>query len=304
MDDQNIQKEANYIQIGEIRFNSKFDFSSMNNLKVLNCEANDFLMLKNASLENLTVLSNDIDNSKEKEKRIIEKIISMKSLKELTLSLKLLDENDISGINGINTSVEKLVIHWHKSDVDCTVINLQKKFPNVNSFSLVTKHDTEDTNLQIEENSKCKINKLTLYIGKPYIRLYCLPLVNLVEFDLIIFSKDLNGIKESLPFFSNNCLLVFKSLKSFKFRCFKIEFELLNNLCDNLEKMPNLKTLVLKCNIEVDKSLYDKLNKKISLLKLNDINIKIEPLKPFKYDYYKNIKLINSFNESEIIIKK
>jgi len=179
-------------------------------------------MLKNTSLENLTVLSNDIDNSKEKEKRIIEKIISMKSLKELTLSLKLLDENDISGINGINTSVEKLVIHWHKSDIDCNVINLQKKFPNVNSFSLVTKHDSSDNNLQIEENANCKINKLTLYAGKSYIRLYCVPLVNLVELDLIIFAKQFNGIKESLPFFSNNCPLVFKSLKSFKFKCLKI----------------------------------------------------------------------------------
>ena len=292
-------------QKDEDRFNSKIDFSTMSNLKVLNCEANDFLMLKNTSLENLTVLSNDIDNSKEKEKRILEKIISMKSLKELTLSLKLLDENDISGINGINTSVEKLVIHWHKSDVDCTVINLQKKFPNVNSFSLVTKHDTEDTNLQIEENSKCKINKLTLYIGKPYIRLYCLPLVNLVEFDLIIFSKDLNGIKESLPFFSNNCLLVFKSLKSFKFRCFKIEFELLNNLCDNLEKMPNLKTLGLKCEIKVDKNFYDKINKKISLMKLEDI--KIEILQPYADCGYgfENKKLKNSFDEyTGIVIRK
>ena len=291
-------------QKDEDRFNSKIDFSTMSNLKVLNCEANDFLMLKNTSLENLTLLSNDIDNRKKKEKRIIEKIISMKSLKELTLSLKLLDENDISGINGINTSVEKLVIHWHKSDIDCTVINLQKKFPNVNSFSLVTKHDTDDTNLQIEVNSKCKINKLTLYIGKPYIRLYCVPLMNLVELDLIIFAKDLNGIKESLPLFSNNCLIVFKSLKSFKFRCFKIEFESLNNICDNLEKMPNLKTLVLKCRIKVEKNFYDKINKKISLMKLEDI--KIEILKPYANCYgFENKKLKNSFDEYPgIVIRK
>ena len=304
LDDQNIQKEANYIEIGETRFNSKFDFSSMNNLKVLNCEANDFLMLKNASLESLTVESNDTDNSKEKEKRVIEKIISMKSLKELVLSVKLLDDNDISGIRGVNTSVEKFTIHWHKSDQDCTVINLQKKFPNVNNFSLITENDSHSTNIQIEEKVDCKINKLILYGGKFNIRLYCLPFENLVEFDLIIFINEFNGIKETLPFFSNHCHLIFKSLISFKFRSFRIKFELLNNLCDNLEKMPNLKTLVLKCNIEVDKSFYDKLNKKISLLKLNDIDIKIKPLSPYKYDYYKNIKLINSFNESEIIIKK
>jgi len=292
-------------QKDEERFNSKINFSILSNLKVLNCEANDFLMLKNISLENLTVLSNDIDNSKEKEKRIIEKIISMKTLKELTLSLKLLDENDISGINGINTSVEKLVIHWHKKDKDCNVINLQKKFPNVNSFSLVTKHDTNDNNLQIEENANCKINKLILYAGKTYIRLYCLPFVNLVELDLITYTKKFNGIKGSLPFFSNNCPLVFKSLKSFKFKCYEIEFELLNNFCDNLEKMPNLKTLVLKCEIKVDKNFYDKINRRISLMKLNDI--KIEILRPYaSCDYgFENKKLKNSFNEyTGIVIRK
>ena len=289
-------------QKDEDSFNSIIDFSILRNLKVLNCEANDFLMLKNTSLESLTVLSNDIDNSKEKEKRIIEKIISMKSLKELTLSLKLLDENDISGINGINTSVEKLVIHLH---IDCTVINLQKKFPYVNSFSLVTKNDSNFTYLQIEENANCKINKLTLYTGISYIRLYCVPFVNLVELDLIIFTKELNAIKESLPLFSNNCLLVFKALKSFKFTCLEIEFELLNNICDNLEKMPNLKTLVLKCEIEVDKNFYDKINRKISLMKLNDI--KIEILRKYA-DYnigFENKKLQNSFNEyTGIVIRK
>ena len=122
-----------------------------------------------------------------------------------------------------------------------------------------------------------------------------------MEFDLILFNKEFNGIKETIPFFSNHCHLIFKSLISFKFRSFGIEFELLNNICDNLEKMPNLKTLVLKCNIEVDKSFYDKLNKKISLLKLNDI--KIELLKPYTYDN-ENEKLINSFNNVGIIIRK
>ena len=293
--------DDNNNQNDEARFNSKFDFSSMNNLKILDCEANDFLMFKNTSLESLTVLSNDKDNSKEKEKRIIEKIISIKSLKELALSLKLLDDNDISRIQGVNTSVEKLTIHWHKSDQDSSVINLQKKFPNVNNFSLIPVNDSHSTNIQIEEKVDCKINKLTLYGVKFNIRLYCLQFQNLVEFDLILFNKEFNGIKETIPFFSNHCHLIFKSLISFKFSSFDIEFELLNNICDNLEKMPNLKTLILKCYIEVDKSFYDKLNKKISLLKLNDI--KIELLKPYTYDN-ENEKLINSFNNVGIIIRK
>ena len=299
-----------YIQNDEFRFNSIFDFSSFNNLKILNCEANDFLMLKNASLESLTVLSSYKDKSKEKEQRIIEKIISMKSLKELTLSLKSLDDNEISGIQGVNTSVEKLTIYLNKlnENVDCSVFNLQKKFPNVNNFSLIARDDLySHMNIQIEEKVDCKINKLALYGDSFNIRLYCLPFDNLVEFDLAIFKKECNSIKESIPFFNNHCHLIFKSLISFKFRVYEIEFELLNNICDNLEKMPNLKTLELKCEIKVDKNFYDKLNKKISLLKLNDIKIEILNSHHFEYcrnNPYENLKLINLFNDDGIIIRK
>jgi hypothetical protein len=156
------------------RLNASIDFSSLNNLKVLNAEADDFLKLKNNTLESLTVMSNDKDNSKEKEKRIIEKIISMKSLKEVSISLKLLDDNDISKIPGQNSSVEKLDIYWDKTIPDCMIINLQKKFPKVNNFSLTNSpKNLFDTNLKIEENKNCKINKLALYGGHSNIKLYC-----------------------------------------------------------------------------------------------------------------------------------
>ena len=242
--DDNIKTSYNYMA----RLNASIDFSSFYNLKVLNVEADDFLNLKNNTLESLTVVSNDIDNTKEKEKRIIEKIISMKSLKEVILSIKLLDDNDISKIPGENSSVEKLDIYWDKTIPDCMIINLQKKFPNVNNFSLTNSpKNLYDTNLQIEENKNCKINKLALYGGHSNIKLYCLSFENLVEFDLHMFIDKFDGIKGSLPFMSKNCILTFKSLKSFKLKVHNLDFELLNNICDNLEKMPNLKTLKLEC---------------------------------------------------------
>ena len=285
--------------------NLLIDFSSFYNLKDLNCEANYFLMLQNnATLEILTIFSNDFDNSKEKEKKIFEKIISMKSLKEVKISLKLLTYDDISKIPGENASVEKLEVSRDKTTQENMLINLQKKFPNINSFSFANSlSNIDDTHLQIVENKNCKINKLAIYGRCSLMKLYCLPLENLVEFVLKINTDNFNGIKDSLPFMNKNCHLTFKSLRTFKFKVCKLEFELLNNMCDNLEKMPNLKVLRLACSTEVDKAFYDKLNKKISLLKLNDIKVVISPKYSFLLERNKD-KVINLFEVDGIIIKK
>ena len=299
--DDNIKTSYNYMA----RLNTSIDFSSLNNLKVLNAEADDFLKLKNNKLESLTVVSNDKDNSKEKEKRIIEKIISMKSLKEVIISIKLLDDNDISKIPGQNSSVEKLDIYWDKIIPDCMIINLQKKFPNVNTFSLTNSpKNLFDTHLQIEENINCKINKLALYGGHSNIKLYCLSFDNLVEFDLLMNIDKFNGIKGSLHFMSKNCLLTFNSLKSFKFKVHNLDFELLNNICNNLEKMPNLETLKLESITLVDKIFFDNLNKKISLMKINDYNIVIyKPKTIFSLKHIKD-KIISIMTIDGIIIRK
>ena len=62
-------------------------------------------------------------------------------------------------------------------------------------------------------------------------------------------------------------------MTSFKFKVNDLEYELLDNIIDNLDKMPNLKTLELKSYTPVEKTIYKKLNKKISSLKLININI-------------------------------
>ena len=82
-----------YLDADSVLISNKFieayasiDFTSLNNIKILNVGADDFLKLKNNNtLESLTVSPSDIDANKEK--KIIEKIISMKSLKKVTLSL-------------------------------------------------------------------------------------------------------------------------------------------------------------------------------------------------------------------------
>lgn len=269
LDDNNIKSSYNLMET----YNASIDFTSLSNLKILKVEAEDFLKLKNNTLESLTLVSNNVDEINEK--KIMEKIISMKSLKEVTISLKTINNDNINEIQGENPLVEKLEIYWDKETSDCNIINLQKKFPNVKNLSLTTISNIDnknDTNLKIEENKNCKINSLSLY-GYSNIKLYISSFENLVEFELLMFLDKGIRIKEGLPFMHKNCNIIFKSMKSFKFKVNNLEYELLDNIIDNLDKMPNLKTLELRCISPVENTIYNKLNKKISSMRLINIDI-------------------------------
>ena len=90
-------------------------------------------------------------------------------------------------------------------------------------------------------------------------------------------------------------------MTSFKFKVNDLEYELLDNIIDNLDKMPNLKTLELRCISPVDNTIYNKLNKKISSMRLINIDIML----------YFSIsargpkdKIINVFDGNGITIRK
>ena len=90
-------------------------------------------------------------------------------------------------------------------------------------------------------------------------------------------------------------------MTSFKFKVNDLEYELLDNIIDNLDKMPNLKTLELKSYTSVDSIIYNKLNKKISSMRLINIDIML----------YFSIsargpkdKIINVFDGNGITIRK
>ena len=108
-------------------------------------------------------------------------------------------------------------------------------------------------------------------------------------------------IKEGLPFMHKNCKIFFKSMTSFKFKVSDLEYELLDNIIDNLDKMPNLKTLELKSYTSVDSIIYNKLNKKISSIGLINIDIML---------YFSTAcrghkdKIINVLDKNGITIRK
>ena len=292
-------------------YNSIFDFVGMKNLKVLKAEADDFLKLgNNILLEDLSVISNT--NNIEIEKKIIEKIITMKSLKKINLSLNKIDYKDISNIQGINNSITSINIKW-KNHSNYELYNLQEKFPNVSDLNLDLFSEGDDntiTDIEITENKKYKINNLIISCGLAAIKLYCQSYKNLEEIYFNI-RTNFKNFEDKFPFFKNNCDIIFSSLKSFSFYYYnEIDIEILNNLCNNLDKMKKLKKLCLQFTCKkIDINYYNRLNDKLSLLNLDFIYIKIsngvviigELLNSGEYEETKNI---NEFKKNGIVINK
>jgi hypothetical protein len=282
----------------------------MNNLKILKAEACDFLSLdSNVFLQNLYIISND-NNNIETEKKVIEKIISMKSLKEVNLFLQKFDYNDISDIEGTNNSITMINI-VSKDHPKYDLFNLQQKFPNLSDIQLKASYNENNKNdIEIIENENFKINKLEINCHNANIKLFCQPFQNLETINIIIYG-EMDNITERFPFFNDNCNILFDSLNYFQFTYSKyIKLDILYNLCNNLDNMKNLKNLILdlKCK-EVDKKYYDYLNKKLSTLNLNYINCRIDNGLLYQEEVlnigeYKEEKNINKFTETGIHIKK
>lgn len=262
------------------RYNSIIDLSILENLKIFAGEAQDFLKLDNVSLESCSVLSN-YDNSIEIEKEVIKKIISIKSLKNLRLILKKINSDEISKIDGENNSITKLEINFTKNNNDCNILNFQNKLINLSELKIILPFVgvRAYTNLEIEENLNCKVNTIEIDGDNNNIILYCGPYENLVKVDISI-NWDIVNYKTIFPIFDNNCKTIFKSLNYFKLIHndfgYNVSLDILNNIYNNLDKMPKLKHFEIYCfSKDIDESFYNKLNKKIMSLNLEFIKIEI-----------------------------
>ena len=262
------------------RYNSIIDLSILKNLKIFAGEAQDFLKLDNVSLESCSILSN-YDNSIEIEKEVIKKIISIKSLKNVRLILKKINSDEISKIKGQNNSIAKLEINFKENENDCNILNFQNKLINLSELKIILPiiNIRASTNLKIEENLNCKVNTIEIDGDNKNIILYCGPYENLVKVDISI-NCDIVNYKTIFPIFDNNCKTIFKSLNYFKFihndYGYNVSLDILNNLYNNIDKMPKLKHFEMYCFSEdIDKSFYNKLKKKIMSLNLEFIKIEI-----------------------------
>ena len=92
--------------------NSFIDFNSFNKLKKLSLENNYFININSNCLESLEEVSvYPHNNTEEKEIKMIEKLISLKSLKIIFFSIDYITSDKFSKIKGINTSATNISIH-------------------------------------------------------------------------------------------------------------------------------------------------------------------------------------------------
>lgn len=67
-------------------------------------------------------------------KKLLEKIFSLKKLKEVSFNINKLNIEDISKIKGENSSLIKAEIRWNNKNDDFILSILENKFPNLTSY--------------------------------------------------------------------------------------------------------------------------------------------------------------------------
>ena len=268
-------------RFNEISHYSEFiDFSAFENLKILKVEDSDFLNLEKANLEQLTVYSHSISKRsmnfmvRSFDKRIINKIISIQNLKKIDFTLHNINKEDILKIKENNCSIKKIKFYFSSNSEDI-IIPLLNKFPNISKITLLNDSIMYDgdkaTTLEIVENINIKINNIKLIIGAS-LKFYCGLYENIIKINIELLNTTEN-MKKILPIFNNKCNTIFKNLTYFRFVYHPIEginSEILNNIYNNIDSMPNIKYFeLISMTIDDNKELYEKLNKKIHSLHLD-----------------------------------
>ena len=182
-------------------------------------DPNDFIYLGDSLLNYVRLISNSEIESEVK-KKTFEKLMKIKTLKKIEFEFGKINDDEIALINGENTSVEVVKINYLKENNDITLYNLEKKFPNIlELFIEADKYSVQgsDTNLEIKENDKCKIDRLFLDIGGYLnIKFYCQNFQNLKEIKIEL-RDSITNLEDAFPLFNNKCDIIFKSLTKFSF---------------------------------------------------------------------------------------
>ena len=272
----NLEEFKNFYDDNE-GYNLIIDFKSFNNIKVFEGEANDFLCLENPLLEKIS-LKNSSNQNLETEIILLEKLISIKSLKNIKIKIYELYDDILSEFQGQNSSVTELDIFWKNRKNDCILFNLQKIFPNVSKL-IFSSSGTKESSLEIKENINYKVNEIFIcntIAGN--IKLYIESFKNLKSIKIITLQNLLN--KPYLPMFCSNNKIIFKSLKNFFFynlSGLNIKLEILKNIYNNIDNMPNLKHFLFYCySEEITIDFYKIFIIKLLSLNLNSIFLKIK----------------------------
>ena len=259
------------------RYNQIIDFASLKNLKFLTAEAFDFTNIENTILEKIILYSYNV--SSDIEKIMFEKLFSISNLKDLTMEIKDLGDEEISKIPGDNCCVINLNIKWLNNFCDCDIRSMQNKFPNVSYISLYTPYKRRETNLDIIEDPKCKIDKFSLNIGgNKDITFFCISYDKLILVDFFVSCEIVNILK-SFPLFSENCQVKFSSLTHFKYTNYsnEVKMKFLENIYNNFDKLPSLRQFEFYCIAkEINEDFYYKFIRLILPFNLSYVNFAIK----------------------------
>ena len=310
---------CNLFNVDYQKYDSIINFKSFIKLKIFYGEICDFLNIEGKLLEEIylyTVRS----LSFEMERIMLEQIMLLKNLKKAYIILSKINGEEIS-IKGENNSVKNLEINWENQIYDCKINNLLKKFPNLTRLKiyipfyeeLSLEYESEPT-LNIIENQNSKITKIALHVEDFYdknIEFFCSPFEYLERVEFILETEFIN-LKSSFPIFSDKCKIIFKSLNSFHFDFYndenELNFEIINNIYNNIECMPNLEEFLLYYNALVPEDFCKNFIKKLLHLKLNTIHFAIKNrLEPNDFYTKEELKKLypeinfNQFKEIQIL---
>ena len=284
------------IMTNKQKYGNIIDFSSFEKIKKIQAEVSDFINIKNNLLEDITLYS--YNSSSENEKLMLEKLLDMKILKDVNIEIKEIGDYEISNIKGENFSVVNLSIKWFNNFDDCTVYNLQNKFPYSSNITLFTPYKKTQTCLDIQENPKCKINKFSLKIGGyKNILFYCQSFENLISVDFFV-STDIINIIDSFPLFNDECKVIFKALNNFKFSNYSNEMNIkfFKNVYNNIKCMPILKKFEFHgINKDLNEDFYKKFIEKILILGLDYVYFAIKKNSNDSNEKYKEEEIKKMF---------
>ena len=231
------------------KYNSIINFSSLVKLEKFAGHYKDFLLLDNTSLKEIklrtlskTTLGEEpfLKPIYDEEKKILEKICSIKSLK--TINFCEIKGNSLPNIKIDNKSVSKITIRTEKN-----LNYFQKIFPNLSDIAIRgISSNNNDAKLAIKEIISSKINKFSLSF--PY---------------------------SGFPIFSNNSNEIFDNLKIFHLKSRFIDNDVIVNIYDNINNMPNLEDfkIIYKAKETINVNLKDFIGKILHLKFIKKIKI-------------------------------
>ena len=283
------------------------DFSSLKKIKSLKAEPNDFLLIENNNILKSIDLYSLYNISKSNELKLVEKILSMKSLENVSLSLNTIDIDDILKIPGENSSILSIKIVISTKNKHLHFNKIQNKFPNASELSFEIFNNSNGMKLEINQNPNCKVNKLYLSgYGQKEIKI---DIQSFEKLKIINIDADIINLKEAFPFFNKNYQIKYNSLSIFNFLIHgkkELSIELLNNLYNNFDNMPNLNEFHLHLYIkDINETFYKQIIRKLLSLKLNVISISLSINKTIqlqiieKYSFDELKEIYQGFNEDD-----